>query len=92
MHGLYTTLQIIAITGTVYHPEQYEQRFEAIDALLSLFDLQEKVQIQQLLSLTSEEGSSGLGMLDEIKSYAPQNNMQILLKSVIQDTCNYVRY
>lgn len=54
------TIQKVAITGTVYNPRQYELRFEAISALLSLFELQEKIHSQ--LNSTSENS----GMLEKI--------------------------
>lgn len=79
---LHKTTQKIAITGTVQNPCKYELRFEAIRALLSLFELQEKIHNQ--LNSTPE----GSGMLDE--DYSSLTSVEILLNNVIQDSCNYV--
>ena len=66
-------------------------RFEAVSALLSLFDIQEKLN-SEIEFTTSESRESGLppdGTENE-DSLDP-TNLQILLENVIQDSCDYVR-
>ena len=77
------TIQKVDITGTVYNPRRYELRFEAVSALLSLFELQEKIHSQF-------NSKSGNGMLEDLEDFNPLTSVEILLDSVIQDSCNYV--
>ena len=81
--------QELEVTGSFYKISHLEKRLEVISALLSLFDLQERVheQLQFFDSLTEGSGS-GLADLDE--DYSSLTSMQILLDSVIEDSCNYV--
>ena len=89
-------LQKVAITGTLLNPVNFKRQFEVISALLSLFDLQEKINNRKELLETSQSGL-GSGILsdaimertqvDDIQALA---EMQVLLENVIQDSCAYV--
>lgn len=74
------------------NPVNFKRRFEAISALLSLFDIQEKINNQvESASL----GGSGSGLDPSHLTAQTEDNMgltdmQILLESVIQDSCAYV--
>ena len=82
-------LQKVAITGTLVNPRNFELRFEALNHLLSFFDIQEKID-HQLELLKSKSGYCG--MPEEIEGYSDLTTMQVLLENVIQDSCNYVSY
>lgn len=65
------------------NPQQFKLKFETLNALLSLFDLQEKINSELVAlegsgSATADEGNSAL------------TDMQVLLENVIQDSCSYV--
>lgn len=67
------------------NPVNFKKRFEAINALLSLFDIQEEINNQ--IKLTS--GGSGSGLPDLAAQMGPTDT-QILLENVIRDSCAYV--
>ena len=86
--------QKVAITGTRVNPTNFKKRFEAISALLSLFDIQEEIN-NQIKFLESPSGGSGSGILADVKDTQIDNSlgltaMQVLLENVIQDSCAYV--
>ena len=75
--------QKVTIAGTLVNPQQFKLKFETLNALLSLFDLQEKINSELVAlegsgSATADEGNSAL------------TDMQVLLENVIQDSCSYV--
>ena len=78
----------MAITGTLINPSQFKLRFEALSALLSLFDLQEKVNSE--IEFTASEGSESGTLPDADEDNTELTDMQILLENVIQDSCKYV--
>lgn len=75
--------QKVTIAGTLVNPEEFKLKFETLSALLSLFDLQEKINSE----LVALEGS-GSATADEDNSAL--TDMQVLLENVIQDSCSYV--
>ena len=78
-------MQTIAKTGTVFNPRRFVLRIKAINALLSLFDIQEKVTSQvQMFELKS----GGSRSPDEDNTALI--NVQTMLENLIKDTCNYV--
>ena len=71
------------------NPINFKRRFEAINALLSLFDIQEKINKQ----IESTSGGSGSGTPDlaaQVEDHVGLIDTQILLENVIQDSCTYV--
>lgn len=85
---LYIT-QKVAVTGTIYNPRRFARRFEVLDSLLSLFDLQERVE-NQMQSHALTQPSEGSGMPQPLLDNPPLADMQTLLEKVIQDSCDYV--
>ena len=82
-------LQKAAVTGTVFNPRQFEQRFEALNYLLSFYDLQDKVyQKLQLINSTAENHESETLTLHE--DYLVLSSMEVFLERIIMDSCNYV--
>ena len=67
------------------NPINFKKRFEAINALLSLYDIQEQIN-SQIESISG--GSSHLNAQTE--DTMGLTDMQILLENVIQDSCAYV--
>lgn len=86
-------MQQVAITGTVFNPRRFEMRFEAVSSLLSLFDLQEKVnnQLQFIISMSEGSGVTDDSVMND-EDYSDLTTMQSLLEKVIEDSCNYVSW
>ena len=80
----------MAITGTLINPSQFKLRFEALSALLSLFDLQEKVNSEIELTASESRGSAILPDDATDEDNIALHGVQILLENVIQDSCKYV--
>ena len=78
-------MQKIAKTGTVFNPRRFVLRIKAINALLSLFDIQEKV-TSQVQMFDSKSGGSRSPDEDN----TALTNVQTMLENLIKDTCNYV--
>lgn len=79
-------MQKIAITGTLVNPPKFELRFKALNTLLSLFDLQEKVTNQLQLMSSALEGNG----TQSNEEYLGLLTTQALLENIIQTSCNYV--
>lgn len=91
-HGLcLISGQQVGITGTLATPDRFKLRFEAVSALLSLYDLQEKINSD--IELTALEGSGSV-MLPEVtdEDNSALTDMQVLLENVIQDSCTFVSH
>ena len=85
----FVDLQKAAITGTVFNPRQFEQRFKALNHLLSFYDLQDKVhQKLQLINSTAENRESETLTLHE--DHLVLTSMDVFLERMIMDSCSYV--